>query len=136
MVKRNFMFKQVVCLFIMVLLIATSIIAVSASSYNKKSSINGVTVSSTAYAQRTSAQISSTLYSGAGSVTGNHTMTYRAQATASSNMEVQPSVRESFGGSGGIITRTGLYLVDYTEGNHVYTVSGDTLTVNTHVDFN
>lgn len=117
--------------FFAIAVLCSSALAVNAATDRQEDNINGSNVISTAFAYRTKASISSMAGSGTGSVQGTHTMTYRAQATSSSSMTVKSS-SSSFGGTGGMIMKDNLYLVDYTAGKHVYNFTSiGSFTVNT-----
>ena len=119
--NHNFL-KRIIAVFCMVTVACSSAIAVSAATDRHQDTVNGATYISTAYASRTKATISSMAGSGAGSVQGTHTITYRAQVTSYSSMTVQSSTAP-FGGTGGSIIKNNLYLVDYSSGKHVYNIT-------------
>ena len=121
--KKIISLKRCTAIFFAIAILCSSAIVASAATDRKETKIDGSTVVSTAYASRTKATISSMAGSGTGSVQGTHTMTYRAQATSSSSM-AKKSVSEGFGGTGGMIIKDNLYLVDYSAGKHVYKFTG------------
>ncbi|MGN0455779.1 MAG: hypothetical protein ACI4F2_02865 [Acutalibacteraceae bacterium] len=127
--KINFI-KRFSAIFFSAVILCSSAVAVSATTDRHEDKVNGNTVISTAYASRNKATISSMAGSDTGSVQGTHTITYRAQATSTSSMQVK-SETKTFGGTGGMIIKDGLYLVDYSSGKHVYQFTGTgSLTVN------
>lgn len=127
--KVNFL-KRFSAIVFVIAILCSSAVAASAATDRRENKVDGNTVVSTAYAARTKATISSMAGSGTGSVRGTHTITYRAQATSSSSMTVKSS-SSSFGGTGGMIIKDNLYLVDYSAGKHVYKFTGTgSLTVN------